>query len=185
MMMRGHMMERPLMISDILVHADRCHGRQEIVTRLPESGQFHRYGYRDAHTRSRQLANALTRSLKIKPSDRVSTIAWNSHRHFELYYAVSGIGAIVHTVNPRIDPKQIAWMLDHANSRAVFFDIQFAPLVDAIAKHCKTVKTWVLMTDKSFKDKVKTKCETYEELVGAQSDDYEWPLFDEYAASAL
>jgi fatty-acyl-CoA synthase len=185
MMMRGHMMERPLMISDILVHADRCHGKREIVTRLPESGQFHRYGYREAHTRARKLANALTRQLKIKPSDRVSTIAWNSHRHFELYYAISGVGAIVHTVNPRIDPKQIAWMLDHANSRAVFFDIQFAPLVDAIAKHCKTVKTWVLMTDKSFKDKVKTKCETYEELVEPQSDDYDWPLFDEYAASAL
>ena len=185
MIMRGHMMERPLMISDILVHADKCHGQREIVTRLPESGETHRYGYRDAHKRTRQLANALTKSLKIKQSDRVSTIAWNSHRHFELYYGISGIGAVVHTVNPRLDPRQIAWMLDHAQSKAVFFDKTFAPIVNAIAKNCKTVKHWILMTDKSHKDAVNVKCDTYEELIAGHGDDFEWPLFDENAAAGL
>lgn len=185
MNMRGEMMDMPLMISGILQHAARCHGDREIVTRLPESGDIHRYGYADAYDRSRQLANALTKSLKIKETDRVATIAWNSHRHFELYYAVSGIGAVIHTVNPRLDPMQIVWMLDHAKARAVFFDTTFAPLVDAIAKHCKGVKNWVLMAGTEHTGAVKTKCKSYEDLLGAHKADYQWPVFDENAAAGL
>ena len=118
--MRAHMMDCPLMISDILVHAAKCHGDTEIVTRLPESGETHRQGYAATHERTKQLANALLTDLGIQDGDVVSTIAWNSHRHFELYYAISGIGAVVHTVNPRLDPKQLIWMLAHAESKAVF-----------------------------------------------------------------
>ncbi|WP_417476343.1 long-chain-fatty-acid--CoA ligase [Maricaulis sp.] len=185
MTLRAHMMERPLMISDILVHAARCHGDQEIVTRLPESGQIHRQGYAATHQRTKQLANALIKKLKVREGDRVATIAWNSHRHFELYYAVSGIGSVIHTVNPRLDPKQLIWMLDHAQSKVVFFDKTFAPLIDAISKQCKSVRHWVLMTDAGHKDGVATKCLTYEELIADQSTQYDWPMFDENTAAGL
>jgi fatty-acyl-CoA synthase len=185
MLLKGEMMDAPLMISGILKHADNCHGDQEIVSRLPEDLSTHRYGYSDAHKRTRQLANALTRKLGIKESDRVSTIAWNTHRHFELYYGVSGIGAVIHTVNPRLDPAQIIWILNHAQSRAVFFDKTFAPLIDGIAKHCKTVKHWVLMADSSHLKDVQTKCIAYEELIDDHKPDYDWPEFDEYAAAGL
>ncbi|MHA6289616.1 long-chain-fatty-acid--CoA ligase [Maricaulis sp. CAU 1757] len=185
MTLRAHMMDVPLMISDILVHAANCHGDQEIVTRLPETGQIHRQGYAKTHERTKQLANALRKKLKVREGDRVATIAWNSHRHFELYYGVSGIGAVIHTVNPRLDPKQIIWMLDHAQSKTVFFDKAFAPLIDGISKHCKSVKNWVLMTDKSHADAVQTKCKTYEELLADQKPDFDWPVFDENAAAGL
>ncbi len=185
MTLRAHMMDCPLMISDILVHAAKCHGDQEIVSRLPESGTIHRETYAEAHERTKQLANALTKKLKIREGDRVATIAWNSHRHFELYYAISGVGAVVHTVNPRLDPKQIIWMLDHAQAKAVFFDKSFAPIINAIAKACKSVKNWILMTDKTHSDAVDVKHKTYEELIGDQSTDYTWPVFDEYAAAGL
>ena len=183
--MRAQMMDCPLMISDILVHAAKCHGDTEIVTRLPESGETHRQGYAATHERTKQLANALLKDLGIEDGDVVSTIAWNSHRHFELYYAISGIGAVVHTVNPRLDPKQLIWMLAHAESKAVFFDIQFAPLIDGIAAHCPGVKNWILMTDSSHKSAVKTECLTYEELIGGHSSDYTWPVFDENKAAGL
>jgi acyl-CoA synthetase (AMP-forming)/AMP-acid ligase II len=185
MTLRAHMMERPLMISDILVHAARCHGDQEIVTRLPESGLIHRQGYATTHQRTKQLANALQKKLKVREGERVATIAWNSHRHFELYYAVSGIGSVIHTVNPRLDPKQLIWMLDHAQSKTVFFDKSFAPLVDAISKQCKSVRSWVLMTDASHKADVATKCLTYEELIADQSTAFDWPMFDENTAAGL
>lgn len=185
MTFRAHMMDCPLMISDILVHASKCHGDQEIVTRLPESGAIHRETYAQAQQRTKQLANALKKKLKIREGDRVATIAWNSHRHFELYYGISGMGAVVHTVNPRLDPKQIVWMLEHAQAKAVFFDKQFAPIVDAIAKSCKSVKTWVLMTDKTHADAVSTKCKTYEELIGEQPAEFDWPVFDENTAAGL
>jgi len=185
MTFRAHMMDCPLMISDILVHASKCHGDQEIVTRLPETGEIHRETYAQAHERTKQLANALKKKLKIREGDRVATIAWNSHRHFELYYGISGMGAVVHTVNPRLDPKQIVWMLEHAQAKAVFFDKQFAPLIDGISKMCKSVKNWVLMTDSSHADAVQTKCKTYEELIGEQKPDFDWPVFDEHTAAGL
>src|SRR5256714_15643915 len=102
--MRGLMMGMPLLVTDLIRHADRHHGAPEIATRRVE-GDLHRYTYRDAHTRSRRLANALAR-LGVKEGDRVASLAWNTYRHFELYYAVSGSGAVMHTVNPRLFPDQ-------------------------------------------------------------------------------
>ncbi|TGY94616.1 long-chain-fatty-acid--CoA ligase [Marinicauda pacifica] len=183
-MLRGQMMDRQLMISSILVHAAQNHGEREIVSRLPDTGEIHRYGWRQCHERSKRLANALT-SLKTKPGDRVATIAWNSHRHLELYYGVSGMGAVVHTVNPRLAPEQIAWMLDHAKAKHVFFDVTFAPIVEAIAKSCKTVKHWVAMTDEAHKPDMKTKVDVYETLIERASPDFEWPSFDENTAAGL
>jgi 3-(methylthio)propionyl---CoA ligase len=182
--MHGLMMNLPLLISSLIRHASEHHGDTEIVSRLTEGG-IHRYTYADAHKRSRQLANALL-SLGIKPGDRVGTLAWNNFRHFETYFAVSGMGAVLHTINPRLFPEQIAYIVNHADDQYVFFDITFAPLIDGLAPHCKTVKGWVAMTDRAHMPAMKTGgilC--YEDLVAAASDRYEWPTFDENTASSL
>ncbi len=173
--LRGQMMNRPLMIADILRHAAFNHGQREIVSRLPDTGEIHRYGYADCYKRTQQLANVLTGPLKVKPGDRITTIAWNTHRHMELYYAVSGIGAVVHTANPRLSPEQLAWIIDHAKAKHVFFDVTFAPLVDAVAKHCKTVKRWVAMTGEATKPETKTKIDVYETLLSNADDHYDFP----------
>ena len=182
--MHGLMMNMPLLISSLIRHASDHHGDTEIVSRLTEGG-IHRYTYADAHKRSRQLANALIK-LGIKPSHRVGTLAWNGFRHFETYFAASGMGAVLHTINPRLFPEQIAYIVNHADDQYVFFDITFAPLIDGIAPHCKNVKGWVAMTDRAHMPAMKTAgilC--YEELVSATSDEYEWPSLDENTASSL
>jgi fatty-acyl-CoA synthase len=182
--MHGLMMNMPLMISSLIRHADRHHGDTEIVTRLTEGG-FHRYTYTDAHRRSRQLANALA-ALGVAPGDRIGTLAWNNHRHFELYFGVSGIGAICHTVNPRLFPEQIVYIINHAEDTHVFFDLTFAPLVEKVAEQCKGVKAWVAMTDRAHMPQTALPdmlC--YEDLLNSHSDNFEWPEFDENTASSL
>ena len=182
--MRGLMMNMPLLISSLIRHASDHHGDTEIVSRLTEGG-IHRYTYADAHQRSRQLANAILK-LGIKSSDRIGTLAWNGFRHMETYFAVSGTGAVLHTINPRLFPEQIAYIVNHADDQYVFFDITFAPLIDGIATHCKNVKGWVAMTDRAHMPSMKTASVLcYEELVAAESDQYEWPIFDENTASSL
>ena len=182
--MHGLMMNTPLMISSLIRHASEHHADTEIVSRLTEGG-IHRYTYSDAHRRSRQLVNALL-SLGIKPSNRIGTLAWNGFRHFESYFAVSGMGAVLHTINPRLFPEQIAYIVNHADDQYVFFDITFAALIDGIAPHCKKVKGWVAMTDRTHMPAMKTSAVLcFEELVAAASDRYEWPTFDENTASSL
>ena len=182
--MNGLMMNMPLMISSLIRHADRHHGDTGIVTRLTEGG-FHRYTYSEAHKRSRQLANALN-ALGVGPGERIGTLAWNNHRHFELYFGVSGIGAICHTVNPRLFPEQIVYIINHAEDAYVFFDLTFAPLVEKIAALCKGVKGWVAMTDRArMPQTALPNLLCYEELVNSHSDDFEWPEFDENTASSL
>lgn len=183
-MMRGLMMDAPLMISGILRHAALNHGGREIVTRLPESGEIHRYGYRDAWKRSQQTAHALTK-LGVAPGERVGTIAWNTHRHFELYYAVSGIESVIHTINPRLKPEQIAWIVNHAEDKVVCFDVTFAPIIDGIAQHCPGVEKWVLMAGAEHKPEMKTEILTYEELIADEPEEFDWPVFDEHAAACL
>src|SRR5215510_186266 len=182
--MRGLMMDTPLMISSLIRHADRNHGDAEIVSRTIE-GPIHRYGYRDAHTRTRLLARALTR-LGVRDGDRVGTLAWNTYRHFELYYAVSGMGAIVHTINPRLFHDQLVYIVNHAEDAIVFFDLSFVGLVEKLAPACKGVKRWVAMTDAAHLPQAKIPgllC--YEDLLAAESDDFDWPTFDENTAAAL
>jgi fatty-acyl-CoA synthase len=181
--MHGLMQNMPLMISSLIRHADRNHGDTAIVSR-ETTGGLHRYTYRDAHRRARQMARALL-SLGVKPADRVATLAWNNHRHFELYYAVSGMGAILNTVNPRLFPEQIAYIINHAEDGLVFFDLTFLPLVEGIAPHCKGVRAWVALTDRAHMPESKLDLLCYEELVNAHSDDYDWPEFDENTASSL
>ncbi|WP_323744972.1 3-(methylthio)propionyl-CoA ligase [Noviherbaspirillum malthae] len=181
----GQMMNQPLLISSIIKHADRYYGSNEIVSRRVE-GDIHRYTYRDCHKRSRQMANALA-SLGVKMGDRVATLAWNGYRHLELYYAISGSGAVMHTINPRLHPEQIAYIANHAEDQYLFFDLTFLPLVEAFAAHCKTVKGFIMMCDRD-RMPAETKIpnlQCYEDLVASNSDQYEWPLFDENSASSL
>ena len=193
--MLGRMMDIPLSISSLIVHADRYHGDTEIVSRTVEGasadngssivGGIHRYTYRDAHRRSRQLANAL-RKQGIEHGDRVATLAWNGYRHFELYYGISGIGAVMHTINPRLHPEQVAWIANHAEDKLLFFDLTFAPVVEKIAALCPKVKGWVAMTDRKHMPALKIdNLLCYEELIEQASDAFEWPVFDEREAACL
>lgn len=181
----GQMMSMPLLISSIIQHADRYYGKTEIVSRRVE-GDIHRYTYHDCHSRAKRLANALA-ALGVKMGDRVATIAWNGYRHLETYYAVSGSGAVLHTINPRLHPEQVAYIANHAEDSWLFFDLTFLPLVQAFAPHCKTIRGYVAMCDKSHMpaDPKIDNLLCYEDLIEAHSDEYQWPQFDENSASSL
>ena len=182
--MLGMMMNMPLLISSLLRHAARHHGDAEIVSRTVE-GPIHRYTYLEAHARACRLANALAR-LGVKHGERVGTLAWNGFRHLELYFGVSGMGAIVHTIYPRLFLEQIVYIINHAEDSYVFFDLTFAPLVEKVAAQCPGVKGWVAMTDRAHMPQLNIPtllC--YEELLARESDAYSWPEFDENSASGL
>jgi acyl-CoA synthetase (AMP-forming)/AMP-acid ligase II len=183
--MNGLMMNLPLQVSSLLVHAERHHGEQQIVSRRCE-GDLHRYGYRELAQRSRQLAQALQR-LGVRSGERVATLAWNGHRHLELYYAVSGSGAVLHTLNPRLHPDQLSWIVDDAEDRVLCFDLSFLPLVQAVAPRLTGVRQFVLMTDRSHMPAPDALpgllC--FEDLLAAEDGDYDWPLLDEQQASSL
>ena len=186
--MNGQMMQQPLLISSLLVHAERHHGEQEVVTRRVE-GDIHRETYREMASRARRMAKALG-ALGVRPSDRVATLAWNTYRHMELYYAVSGSGAVLHTLNPRLHPDQVVYIADHAEDQVLFFDLTFLPLVQAVAARCRTVKHWVLMSDRAHMPTGDAAAEIpgllcFEELIEGQDDRYTWPSFDENHASSL
>jgi len=184
-MLHGLMMQMPLLISSLIEHAERHHGNAEIVSRRVE-GDIHHTTNRALHRRARQMANALG-ALGIARSDRVATLAWNGYRHMELYFAVSGAGSVLHTINPRLHPEQIAWIVNHANDTALFFDLTFLPLVEAIAPHCRNVKHWVAMTDRAHMPATHKLDDLlcYEDLIDGQSDRFTWPQFDENTASSL
>jgi len=178
------MMDRPLMISHIIKYAEATFPDQEIVSRTAE-GLLHRYTYRDAARRSRQLANVL-RSLDVKMGDRIATVAWNTYRHFEIYYATSGIGAICHTINPRLPVDQFAYIINHAEDRYVFLDVTFVPLLEKLQGQLKGVEGYIVMTDAEHMPQTSLpNVYCYEELLQDQSDEFEWPEFDEYTASSL
>jgi 3-(methylthio)propionyl---CoA ligase len=195
--MHGQMMDMPLLISSIIEHAARHHSDTEIVSRRVE-GDIHRYTYSDCNKRSKQLANALGAS-GIKAGNRIATLAWNGYRHMELYYGVGGMGAIVHTINPRLHPDQIAWIVNHAEDSALFFDLSFAPIVQAIADKCPTIKHWVALCDadktpvisainsstNSSTNGVVIDVKSYEAFIAPHSATYHWPEFDERNAVAL
>ncbi len=182
-MMFGQMMEFPLLISTMLTHAERYTGEAEIVSRMVD-GSLHRYTYRDAHKRTKQLANALVK-LGVNQGDRIGTLAWNTHRHFEAYFGIAGIGAISHTVNPRLFPEQISYIINHASDRFLFVDETFVPTLEAISDQLTSVeKIFVLTANESFSTKLKN-WEPYESLIKNESTEFEWPQFDERSASSL
>jgi acyl-CoA synthetase (AMP-forming)/AMP-acid ligase II len=183
--MFGSMQQHPLLISSLLIHAERHHGSQEVVSRRLE-GDIHRTSYRALAARARRMAKAMA-ALGVADGDRVATLAWNGYRHLELYYAVSGMGAVLHTLNPRLHPDQVTWIADHAEDQVLCFDLTFLPLVEAVAARLKTVRHFVLMADRSHLPATSKipglLC--YEDLVDAQDDRYAWPSFDENRASSL
>jgi len=182
--MRGLMMDTPLMISSLLQYAADYHGEREIVSRMLD-GSIHRTNYRETHGRAQKLANALEK-LGVKSGDRVATIAWNNHRHFEIYFAVPGIGAVCHTINPRLFGEQIVYIANHAEDTYVFLDLTFVPLVEGIANELTSVKGYVLMCGADEMPATSlTNVMCYEDLLAAESDHYDWPVFDENTASSL
>jgi acyl-CoA synthetase (AMP-forming)/AMP-acid ligase II len=182
--MRGLIMDRPLLISSLLRHADFVSSDREIVTRTVE-GPVHRYTYADAHRRTRQLANALG-ALGVALGDRVATLGWNTYRHFEVYYAVSGIGAITHTLNPRLHPTQLTYIVNHAEDSWIFVDLNLVALIEKITAELPKLKGVVVMTDRAnMPETTLANALCYEELIDAHSDELVWPEFDENTASSL
>ncbi len=183
--MLGLMQDQPLLISNLIEFASRHHHDAEIVSRRVE-GDLHRYTYRDAARRSRQVANAIER-LELAFSDRVATLAWNGYRHFELYFGITGCGRVVHTINPRLAPDQVVWIANHAEDRVLCFDMTFLPIVKAIWSKCSTVKHWIALCDAGQlpADTGIAGLRSYEEWIGGESDQYAWPQFDEHSAAAL
>ena len=186
--MNGQMMQQPLLISSLIVHAERHHPEREVVSRRVE-GDIHRTTYKEIGARARKVALALG-ALGVQPGERVATLAWNGYRHMELYFGVSGSGAVLHTVNPRLHPDQITYIADHAEDQVLFFDMTFWPLIQAVAGRTKTVKHWVAMTDRAHMPPADQAAKMpnllcYEEIVEAQDGQYTWPSFDENTASSL
>ena len=182
--MRGLMQDQPLLVSKLIEYADIYHGDTEIVSRTV-AGDIHRYSYRACHRRAGKLANALAR-LGVGLGDRVATLAWNGHRHFEAYYAVSGIGAILHTINPRLFTEQIAYIANHAEDKVLLLDSSFVELVEKLAPELPTIETYVVLADAAhMPDTSLPGALAYEELIGGESDRFEWPRLDENTASSL
>ncbi len=183
--MFGLMQKQSLLISHLIEFAERHHGDGEVVSRRVE-GDIHRYTWSDVARRSRQVANTLD-AAKLAFSDRVATLAWNGYRHLELYFGVSGSGRVLHTINPRLHPDQIAWIANHAEDQVLCFDMTFLPIIQAIHSKCNSIRHWVAMCDV---DKLPTdpgipNLVSYEAWIGNQSTQYQWPSFDENSASSM
>ena len=182
--MLGNMQDGQLLISGLIEHAEIYHTDTEIVSRTVE-GPIHRYTLKDAANRSRKLANALGK-LGLQQGDVVGTLAWNTFRHFELYFGVSGIGCVVNTVNPRLFPEQLTYIINHAANKYLFVDLTFVPLVESISDSLEGIKGIIVLTDKENMPETELKnviC--YEELIADEPTKYDWPVFDENTASSL
>ncbi|MCS4509729.1 3-(methylthio)propionyl-CoA ligase [Xylophilus ampelinus] len=183
--MLGLMQSQPLLISSLIEFAERHHGDGEIVSRRVE-GDLHRYTYRDLALRARQVARALD-AEGLPASARVATLAVNGYRHLELYYGVSGSERVLHTINPRLHPDQIAWIAGHAEDQILCFDLCFLPIVQAAHAGCNTVRKWIALCDAARlpQDSGIPGLESYEAWIGAQPATYDWPAFDENTASSV
>ena len=185
MLQRGLMMDRPLLISAVIDHAEAQYGATEIVSR-DTHGPVFRYTYAKCAARARKLANALA-DLGLPDGCAVGTLAWNNHRHVEIYYGVSGSGRIIHTCNPRLHPDQLAYIVNHAEDQVLFFDATFAALVTGLAARCPNIGAWICMSDAQNMPALDgiPNVYCYEDLIASQSTEYSWPEFDERASAAL
>jgi acyl-CoA synthetase (AMP-forming)/AMP-acid ligase II len=183
--MKGLMQDRPLLVSTLISHAARNHGDAEIVSRLGVDILF-RYSYAECEARAKKLARALAR-LGVSRGDRVATLAWNTHRHLEIYYAVSGSGAICHTINPRLFFEQIQFICNHAQDAVMLFDLTFVDQVSRLASQTPSIKHWIALCERSALPTgiAVAGLLSYEELIEQEDGDYEWPQVDEYAAASL
>ncbi|MFV0296807.1 MAG: long-chain-fatty-acid--CoA ligase [Hyphomicrobiaceae bacterium] len=184
-MLKGMMMDRPLLVSTAIDYAAEVHSTSPIISQSVEGG-LHRQTFADARHRIGRLANALLEH-GVKPGDRVATLAWNTHRHFELYFAISGIGAVCHTINPRLFPEQMTYIVNHAQDTMLFLDTTFVPLVAKLMGTFSPIRTYVAMTDRAHMpaDDPIPGLVCYEEMLQSGKPDIVWPEFDERAASTL
>jgi acyl-CoA synthetase (AMP-forming)/AMP-acid ligase II len=181
--MRGLMMDAPLLVTSIIEHAARIHGTTEVVARTPEGG-VHRTTYAEVHSRAKRLAKALA-ALGVRPGDRVGSLAWNTHHHLELFYGVSGTGAVLHTINPRLFDEQLAYIVNHAEDSWICLDAGTLPIAERLAPSVPGVKGWIYMSVDPEPPRSSLKLLSYEKLLAAQDDDYVWPTFDERQASVI
>ncbi|CUH65399.1 Long-chain-fatty-acid--CoA ligase [Thalassovita gelatinovora] len=181
--MLGMMMQRPLLISDILTFAAEANPRGEIVSARTE-GDIHRQTYAETLPRVSQLAHAL-QGHGVRLGDRVATLAWNGYRHFELYYAISGIGGVCHTINPRLSAEQMIYIVNHAEDKLIFVDTTFVPVLEAVKEHLPKDLVFIIMTDRAHMPENSLNALCYEELLTGQPDSFDWPEFDENTASGL
>jgi fatty-acyl-CoA synthase len=182
--MQGLMQDWPLLVPTILDHARLNHPEREVVSRSVE-GPIHRYTYRELHGRAKRCAKALTR-LGLRQGDVVATLAWNTHRHMEVWYGIMGIGAVCHTLNPRLFVDQLVYIANHAEDRYLLLDLTFVPIAEAIAERCPTIKGYIIMTDRAHMPVTKlrnTLC--YEELLAAEDENFDWVVVDERAAAGM
>ena len=182
--MHGLMMDTPLLISSIVENADiNFHNREIVSVTADES--LHRYTYKDCFRRVRKLANALEK-LGLSHGDRVATMAWNDYRHLEAYYAIGGAGYVCHTINPRLFPEQIVFMINHAEDKWLMIDPLFIPLIEKIASEIQNVKGFIVMGDEdTIKNTTLNNVISYESFIKEESDEYKWPLLDERSAMGL
>jgi fatty-acyl-CoA synthase len=183
--MQGLMMDMPLLTSSILQHAARHAGDVEVVSRRVE-GDIHRYTWADCERRARRLGSAFVRG-GLQRGDRIATLAWNGYRHLELYYGVGGFGGVIHTINPRLHPDQIAWIVNHAGDRALAFDLSFLPIIEKIAPQCPGVQRWIALCDPERLPVIPgvAAATCYERFLEDGDAAAIWPEFDERSAVGL
>lgn len=185
-MIPGHMQKTNLNVVQILKHAAQWHGQAEVVTNTVEGG-IHRISYENLYERTKSLANALN-GLDIKPGDIIGTMAWNTWRHLESWYAIGGIGAVCHTLNPRLFPDQIDYIVNHAENRFLILDLTFLPVIQNVLDRLKSVEGIIVLTDEAHmpdKSNWQVPLYCYETLISAEDADFDWPNFEENSASSL
>jgi fatty-acyl-CoA synthase len=183
--MLGLMQSRPLLISTLIEYAGKNHPDTPVISKLPD-GRIVATDYRQTEARCKRLANALLK-MGVRKGDRIATLAWNTHRHLELYYGVSGIGAICHTINPRLFIDQIIYICRHAEDTTMFFDLTFLDIVQKLVVECPSIKTWVALCEQNElpADARVPGLISYEQFIGNETADLVWPSFDENTASSL
>ncbi len=182
--MLGLMQNWPLLVSKLIEHADNFHGKSEIVTLTVEGGT-HRYTWSDCHVRSKKVAQALHR-MGVGEGDIIGTLAWNTYRHVELWYGISGMGAVAHTINPRLFKDQLIYIANHAEDKVLFLDTSFVPIIEAVADELPNIEAYIFMTDEEHMPETTLKnVYCYETLVEAEDGNYSWPELDENLASGL
>jgi acyl-CoA synthetase (AMP-forming)/AMP-acid ligase II len=182
--MQGLMQDWPLLVPSVLDYARDNHPEREIVSRSVE-GPIHRYTYLDMHARAKRCAKALSR-LGLRAGDVVATLAWNTHRHMESWYGIMGIGAVCHTLNPRLFTDQLVYIANHAEDRYLLLDLTFVPIAEAIAARCPTIKGYIILTDRAHMPTTKLhNVLCYEELLAAEDENFDWVQVDERAAAGI
>jgi fatty-acyl-CoA synthase len=181
--MDAMMMNRPLSVIEVLRYAAESHGSREIVSVRTE-GDLHRQSYAKTFARTGQLAHGLD-ALGVGQGDRVATLAWNGYRHFELYYAISGMGAVCHTINPRLSAEQMLYIIGHAEDRVLFIDVTFIPILEALADQLPRDLELVAMTDAAHMPDSKLDLVCYEDMLADHPAEYDWPVLPENTAAGL